>query len=218
MAYLSSDPKWLRFLERKMPWLGVPKLAIILVTLQAFGFFLINSDPTWASRLFLFPAMVFQGEWWRLVTFLSIPLSLSPIWMIFAVWFMYAIVDQIESEWGAFKTTFYVLVSIVLTIVFSLVFDYPVMDVSEFVSTLFLAAAALFPEQEIRIYLILPVKMKYLAWLSLAFFAYHLMVGSWLDRLFLITIYSNYFIFFGPSLWFQVKDWKRRRDYRARMR
>ena len=218
MAYLSSDPKWLRFLERKMPWLGIPKLAIILVTLQGFGFFLINSDPTWFDRLALYPTMVAQGEWWRVITFLSIPLSLSPIWMIFSAWFLYFILDQIESEWGAFKTTFYVLVSIVLTIVFSLVFSYPVLNISEFVSTLFLAAAALFPEQEIRIYFILPVKMKYLAWLSLAFFGYHLLQGFWLDKLFLITIYSNYFIFFGPSLWFQIKDWKRRRDFRARMR
>ncbi len=214
----SSDPKWLRFLNKHFEWLGVPNIAIILVTLQVFGFFLISSDPMWFERLCLRPEMVMHGEVWRLVTFLSMPLSMSPIWMIFALWFLYSILNSIESEWGAFKTTFYILVSIVLTIIFSLVFSYPVVQVSEFNSTLFLAAAALYPEQEIRIYMILPVKMKVLGWLALAFFGYHLFLGDWLDKLFLLTIYSNYLIFFGPSLWFQIKNWKRRRDYRAKMR
>ena len=219
MAYLSSDPKWLQKLERYMPWLAVPHLAVILITLQGFGFFLVNSDPAWMQRLSLLPNSVLgHGEWWRLVTFLALPLSLSPIWMIFACWFLYSILNWIESEWGAFKTTLYVAVSILLTIVFSLVFAYPVWSVAEFNSTLFLAAAALFPEQEIRLYMILPVKMKYMGWLSLAFFGYHLLVGDWYDRMFLIAIYSNYLLFFGPQLIAQVKQWKRRRDYRARLR
>jgi membrane associated rhomboid family serine protease len=219
MAYLSSDPKWLQKLERYMPWLAIPRIAIILITLQAFGFFLVNTDPLWMQRLALLPDHVLVGhEWWRLVTFLALPLSLSPIWMIFACWFLYSILDWIENEWGAFKTTLYVGVSIILTIIFALVFNYPVWSVQEFNSTLFLAAAALFPDQEIRLYMVLPVKMKYMGWLSLAFFGYHLFAGDWLDRLFLITIYSNYFLFFGPQLISQVKDWKRRRDYRARMR
>ena len=189
MTYLSSDPKWLQKLERHMPWLAIPHIAILLITLQGFGFFLVNSDPAWVQRLALLPDYVVQGhEWWRVVTFLALPLSLSPIWMIFACWFLYSILNWIETEWGTFKTTLYVGVSILLTIVFSLVFSYPVWSVQEFNSTLFLAAAALFPEQEIRLYMILPVKMKYLGWLSLAFFAYHLIGGTWLDRLFLITI------------------------------
>ena len=219
MSYFGTDPKWLRTLERKMPWLSVPHIAILLITLQGFGFFLVNSDPMWMSRLALFPENVLHnGEWWRLVTFLAMPLSLSPIWMIFTAWFLYSILNSIETEWGAFKTTFYVAISIFVTIAFSLGFSYPVLSIQEFSSTLFLAAAALFPEQEIRLYMIVPVKMKYMAYLALAFFAYHLVIGSWMDRLFLIAIYSNYLLFFGPSLWFQVRDWKRRRDYRSKFR
>lgn len=202
-----------------MPWLAIPKLAVILITLQGFGFFLISSSTLWFERLALRPELVLhRGEWWRVVTFLAMPFTMNPIWMIFACWFLYSILDQIETEWGDFKTTLYVMISIVLTILFSLLFDYPVTSVTEFNSTLFLAAAALFPEQEIRIYMILPVKMKYLAWVSLAFFAYHFAVGENLDRLFLLAIYSNYFIFFGPSMVTQFKNWKRRRDYRAKLR
>ena len=213
-----NDPKWLRFLEKHFEWLGVPNIAIIFVTLQVFGFFLVSSDPQWIDRLALRPELVMHGEVWRLLTFLSMPLSMSPIWVLFALLFLYSILNQIESEWGAFKTTFYTLVSIVLTALFSLVFSYPVFQVTEFSSTLFLAAAALFPDQEVRLYMVLPVKMKYLGYIALGFFFFHLFQGAWLDRLFLLTIYSNYLIFFGPSLLAQVRNWKRRRDYRSKMR
>ena len=213
-----NDPKWLRFCAKHFGWLGVPNIAIIFVTLQVFGFFLVTTDSLWIERLALRPEMVLHGEVWRLLTFLSMPISMSPIWMIFSLMFLYSILNSIESEWGEFKTTFYTLISIVLTCIFSLVFLYPVVQITEFVSTIFLAAAALYPEQEIRIYMVLPVKMKYLGWLALGFFGYHLFLGTWLDKLFLITIYSNYLLFFGPSLWNQIKSWKRRRDYRAKTR
>ena len=214
----STDPKWLKVLEKHIPWLGVPNLAITFIILQVLGFFLISSDPMWFERLALRPELVMHGEPWRLLTFLSLPLSMSPIWMIFALMFLYSILNSIEAVWGEFKTTFYTLVSIVLTIIFSLVFSYPVGSITEFSSTLFLAAAALFPEQEIRLYMIIPVKMKHLGWLALGFFCLHLFQGSWMDRLFLMTIYSNYFLFFGSSLLFQVRDWNRRRNYRNRLK
>ena len=215
---MNSDPKWLQFLAKKLPWLAIPNIAIIFVTLQVMGFFLCMTDPAWSGRLALFPDLALAGEPWRFVTFLSLPLSMSPIWIIFSLWFLYSILNWIEAEWGAFKTTFYTLVSIVLTIVFSIVFSYPVFQITDFTSTLFLAAAALYPEMEIQIYFILPVKMKYLGYLSLAFLVFHLFQGGWLDKLFLLTIYSNYLIFFGPALVSQVRNWKRRRDYQRNSR
>lgn len=214
----STDPKWLRFLERRLPWLGVPQIAIILITLQAFGFFLVYSDQAWMGRLALIPELALHGEPWRFITFLALPLSLSPIWAIFTAFFLYSILNSIESEWGAFKTTFYILVSVVLTQIYSIVFGYAVYSVSDFSSTLFLAAAALFPDQEVNLYFFIPVKMKYLGYLALAFLGFRLFQGEWVDRFFLLTIYSNYLIFFGPQILFQIKDWKRRRDHRARWR
>jgi membrane associated rhomboid family serine protease len=213
---MNNDPKWLQFLSRRMPWLALPHLSIVFITLQVLGFLLAISDPAWISRMALFPSLVREGEYWRLMTFLGVPMSMSPIWILFSLWFLYYIFDLLESEWGAFKTTFYTFTSILLTIAFSMGFDYPVMQISDFISTLFLAAAALNPEQEIRVYLILPVKMKYLGYLTLAFLGYRLFQGGWMDALFLLTIYSNYLIFFGPTILARIHQWKRRRDWRNR--
>ncbi len=213
-----SDPKWLSFLSKKIPWLGIPHISIILITLQVFGFFLILSSPGWMNTLALLPGRALHGELWRWITFLSIPVSYSPIWFIFALFFMYSILNSIESLWGDFKTTFYILVSVILTIVFSSVTGYPVTQTTDFNSTLFLAAAALFPENEIQLYMVFPVKLKYLGWLTLAFLGYRFLQGEWIDRLFLLTIYSNYLLFFGPTLLQRLKQWKRRKDYQKSFR
>jgi hypothetical protein len=213
-----NDPKWLKILSRRLQWLAVPNIAILFVTLQALGFLLLLSNPIWLERLALIPGLVMTGEFWRLVTFLALPISTSPLWMIFTLFFIYSILGSIESEWGSFKTTLYVLTSIFLTILFSFCFGYPVTQVSDFSSTLFLAAAALFPDLEIQIYLIFPVKMKYLGWLALGFVGFRLFQGVWIDRLFLLTIYSNYLLFFGPSLIYRLRDWNRRRAYKRNLR
>jgi membrane associated rhomboid family serine protease len=214
----SQDPRWIRALERKLGWLAIPNIAVILVTLQALGSLFAFMDPIWIERFALIPEQVLRGEYWRLVTFLALPLSLSPIWVIFSLWFMYFVVNTIESQWGAFKTTLYVLVSIILTVVFSFTFNYPVAQIKGFESTLFLATAALFPEMEVQLFLVMPVKMKWLAWVTLAMVAYDFLVGDWLSRLYLIAIYSNYLIFFGPAQLYRLKQIYRKWVYQSKLR
>lgn len=207
-------PKWLERVERQMRWIGIPNLAAYLVGLQILGFLLVYVDQKWWELLYLDPALVLQGELWRLISFLAMPLSLHPIWMVFVLYFLYFIVNGIESEWGTFRTTFYVLVCVVLTVVFSFVFRWPIVSVAYLQSTLFFAAAAIAPEYEILLFLILPVRLKWLALVSLVFVALAFVQGMWLDRLYLLTIYANYLLFFGPYHWWQVKQWQRRRRFR----
>lgn len=216
--YDSHDPKWLRFLARRLPWLAIPNIAAVFVGLQIIGYFLVASDPNWFDRLALVPERVLQGEVWRLLTFMALPLTASLIGMLFALMFGYFVLNLVESEWGSFKTTLYVLTSIALTVVFSLVFDYPVASVMGFATTWFLAAATLYPENQIQIYFFIPVKMKFLGWLTLAFVALQVLRGSWLDRLYLLVVYANYFIFFGPHLIYLYRQWKRRREFKAKWR
>ncbi len=213
-----TTPRWLHVLERRLAWLAVPNIASFVVGLQFIGFILIFSDPDWRWRLALIPELVLQGEIWRLITFLALPISLSPFWLLFVLWFLYLIVDGIESMWGAFQTTFYILISVLLTIGFSLVFMVPITYVGDLESTLFLAAAALNPEYQILLFLVLPVKIAWLAWLTGAFVLWRFITGSWLDRLYLLAIYSNYLFFFGPYLYWRVKQRYRRWQFKRQLR
>lgn len=216
---ITNSPKWLRTLERKFQWLAIPHIAVLFVTLQALGFLMVVSDPIWSARLALIPEAVrLEGEYWRLVTFLALPLSLSPIWVLFTLWFLYFVINMIESQWGSFKTTLYVLTSILVTIAFSLTTGYPVFDVSKFESSLFLAAAALFPEMTVNLFMALPVKIKWLAWFTLALLGLDFVRSDWMDRFFTLAILSNYLVFFGPSLLSSLRQAWRRHEYRRKLR
>lgn len=200
-----------------MTAIGIPKIAILFVTLQALGFLMVTSNPYWVERLALLPAAVTQdGEYWRLVTFLSLPLSLSPIWVLLALWFLYSIINTLEEVWGDFRTTFYILVSLIITITYSLTLNYPVTDIRNFEYTIFLAAAALFPEQQILL-LVFPVKMRWLAWFIVALVLFEFARGSWIDRGFLLAIFSNFLLFFGPAQLDRLRQWQRKRSFKRKM-
>jgi hypothetical protein len=201
-----------------MDWLAIPNIAILLVTLQALGFLMVTTNPTWAMILALIPESVAQGEYWRMITFLALPISMNPIWVLFTLWFMYFIVNAIESAWGSFKTTLYVLVSILVTIIFSLGLHYPVLQATDFESTLFLASAMLFPEMEVRLFFAIPVRMKWLAWLTLGFLAVRFIGSGWMERFYILAIYSNFLLFFGPAALSRIKNFIRRERFRRRMR
>lgn len=216
---MTSAPRWLNVLEKRMSWLAIPHIAVLLITCQVAGFLLVASDPVWMMRLALIPeAALRNGEWYRLVTFLALPLATGPLWVVFALLFLYFLLNSIETVWGAFRTTLYVLVSLGLTVAFSFAFNYPVKSVGHFESTLFLAAAALFPEMEIRLFMIFPVKMKWMAWVTAAFLVLEAFRGTWTDRLYLVVVYSNFLLFFGPALLGWSKTFLRRRKFQKMMR
>lgn len=208
-----QTPKWIDRLERLMPGLGIPNLALYLVGAQALGFLLARYDLRMMLLLMLDPYLVFKGELWRLVTFLALPLSLNPLWMVFGLYFLYFIINGIEEEWGEFRTTLYLLVGVLLTITFSFAFGVPITSIVELQSTLFLAAATIAPEYQILLFLVIPVKMKWLAWVSVAYIVWSLVVGTWLGRLYLLTMYANYLLFFGPYFVGRLKAFQRRKKF-----
>lgn len=213
-----NNPSWLNRLERRFKWIAIPNIAVIFITLQAFGSLMVMSDPIWAFRLALVPEAVRAGEYWRLVTFLALPLSTGPIWILFTLWFIYFVLNSIESHWGDFKTTLYTLVSILVTIAFSFATDYPITSVRHFESSLFFAAAALFPDMEINLYMIIPVKIKWLAAFTGALVVISFISGSWHDRFFLLSIYSNFLVFFGPAVLGRLKQYYRKKKYLKKLR
>ena len=209
-----QTPRWLDNLERRLPGLGIPNLAMYLVGAQALGFLLVMYDRRAWGLLVLDPELVLRGEVWRLVTFIALPITTSLFWIIFVLYFIYFIVNGIEEEWGEFKTTLYVLVSLGLTIAFAFLFNVPIYSIRHFESTLFLAAATISPEFQILLFFILPVKMKWLAWVTVAYLIWALAVGNWLDRLYLLTIYSNYALFFGPYFLGRIRAFYRREKFK----
>ena len=209
-----QTPKWIDWLDRRMPGFGIPNLALYLCGAQAVGFFFVLAQGDRAYNLLaLSPNLVLQGELWRLVTFLALPLSLKPIWMVFILWFLYFIINGIEQEWGEFRTTLYVLTSVVLTIAFAFAFRVWIYEVGSLQSSLLFAAATIAPDLQIMLFLVIPFKLKWSAWIAAAFLVHDFATAPWPLRFYGPVMCANYLLFFGPYFAGRLKAFYRRKKF-----
>src|SRR3979411_885872 len=104
-------------LERRFGFLAIPGLPRILVGFAALVFGLAWLLPGYISMLKLDPDKIRHGEVWRLVTYIFVPQTTSPLWVIFALWFLWWVGEGLERAWGAFRLTLYFLVGMIGTTV-----------------------------------------------------------------------------------------------------
>ena len=81
-----------------------------------------------------------------------------------------------------------------------------------------LAFAALFPNFQLLLFFIIPVKIKWLAWLIWAWVGYYVLTFPWLLKGYFLLIYANYFLFFGPEHFRNIKQAIANRQRRKRFR
>ena len=164
---------WLNKLEEKFGRYAIPNLPKIIVLLYAVGFVIANISPRLYSLLELNPYLILHGQVWRIVTFLLIGPETNLIFVIFVLLFYYSIGSSLEQVWGTFRFNMYYLIGVLGTIVGAfltyaiLTFAYGEgygafvnMDTFYLNMTLFLAYASMFPEMEVYLYMILPIKVK----------------------------------------------------------
>ncbi len=193
-------------LERRFGRFAIPGLLRIVVALTALVYLLTFLNPAFLSVLTLDPARILHGEVWRLVTYIFIPRSIGqpgstmqPLWLLLALWFLLFIGDRLEHSWGAFRLNLYFLVGMIGTTVAAFLFGAQFSN-AMLASSLFFAFANFYPDEVIYVLFILPVKVKWLAWISAALLLLGFITAPNSYRMALIAAFANYFIFFGPDL------------------
>ena len=73
-------------LERRFGFLGIPGLIRIVIGFTALVYVLVYLNRGFESFLTLDPALILRGQVWRLVTYIFIPQTFSPLWMLLALW------------------------------------------------------------------------------------------------------------------------------------
>jgi membrane associated rhomboid family serine protease len=205
---------WLDKLERRFGFLGVPGLPRILVGFAALVFGLAWLLPGYITILTLDPDKIRHGEVWRLVTYIFIPQTLSPLWFLFALWFLWWVGEGVERAWGAFRLTLYFIAGMIGTTIAAFFFGSNFSN-SMLMSSLFFAFARFYPEELIYVLFILPVRIKWLAWISAAVLVAGFFMGTNSYRAALIAAFANYLIFFGPEHLYEARH---RRDVSTRRR
>ena len=204
---------WLDRLERRFGFLAVPGLIRIVIGFTALVWALMWLNPNLRFALDLDPARIRHGELWRLVTYIFIPQTPS-LWVVLALWFLWFIGEGLERAWGPFRLTLYFLVGMIGTTVAAFFFGSNFSN-GMLIASLFFAFARFYPDEVIYILFILPVKIKWLAWVFAAFLMFGFVLGSNSYRAALAAALANYFIFFGPEIVHQARH---RRDVSTRRR
>ena len=186
-------------LERRLGNLAIPHLTEILIFGQAVVWLAATAGWLTLQNIVLVPGLVQSGEWRRLLTFLLIPPSMNPIWLLVGLMFFYFIGKALETQWGEFRYTLFIFAGYAATVASSFLFPrYPVTNM--FIGTsIFLAFAILYPEMEVQLFFILPVKMKWLAAFSCVIYVWQILTGTWPIRVQILASLFNLALFFGAD-------------------
>ena len=194
------------------PRLAIPGLMRYIVGANAviYLFSLFDRSGMLLYFLCMDPASVLRGELWRVVTYVLIPTSDS-FWLIISLFFYYWLGESLERMWGSAKFTIYYVSGVLLTALASLL-AYFIDGVSVaifgaiYVNTaLFMAYALTYPETIVQVMFILPVKMKWLAWLEAVLYGVQIIqyaaAGMWGMSLVPVVALLNLFVFFSPNFY-----------------
>lgn len=210
---------WLEKIQKKFRRVqGVPHLMWFVtgLMLMAAMLDLISPEPNAFLSMMTFDrSLILSGEVWRIVTFLFIPPSNSVLFLVIALYFNVFLGDLLEEKWGSGIFTLYYGIGVLGAIIAGMIEGE---GSNAFISTsMFLAIACLYPDLEIRLFFILPVKIKWIGIVDAVLYVlvaiFSILTWSWEILAALIASLINFLIFFGPSF---IDMWKTRRRIQKR--
>ena len=197
------------------PRFGIPNLMRVIVIGNVAVYILMlltqNSDASALSFLTFNLNGLLHGEVWRIVTFIFYPSAGSPFWLLISLYFYYWIGSTLERQWGTAKFNLYYISGALLTVLgvvlASLITGNPYLTAAGtgYVNlSMFFAFAFLFPDTTVLLFFILPVKMKWLAYLDGALFAFDIIkaIGAhnWAGVVLPIVALLNFAVFIWPEV------------------
>lgn len=172
--------KW----EKKFGKYAISNLTLILIMCYVAGYVLTLFAPDAMVYLRLDTYAILRGQVWRLITWLIVPPSSFDIFTIIMLFFYWSLGTQLERVWGVWRYNVYIFSGILLTIVgaflcmgiyYLIAPNMSAADAAEwfrygsiYYSTyyvnmsIFLAYAFTFPENQVLLMFIIPIKVKWL--------------------------------------------------------
>ena len=214
--------KFLYKLERKFGKYAIKNLSLIIVLCFGMGYILNIFAPTIYGKLTFSPYDIFcKYEVWRIFTWIfTIPGQFN-FFTLVMLFFYYSIGSSMERSLGTFLYNIYVLGGMLITTISCLivgVYAYISGGASElYVMTLsltiadnmgigitsamlqsiFFGFALIYGEAMVMVWFIIPLKVKYLAWLNLLLLAYDFINWPFLIvRVSIVASIANFIIFY----------------------
>ena len=224
---------FLNKMERKFGRYAIHGLMKYVVACYIIGYVLEFFAPQLYSYLTLEPYMIFHyGQVWRIVSWVLIPPPTGHI--IFAVIMIvlyYQLGNALENTWGAFRFNLYIFGGVLFSILGALILyaiygGHPVSFDGSFSTYyinmgIFLAFALCYPDMQILLYFIIPIKMKWMAIVYGALMVYEFVTSGWTGRVAILASILNFLIFFFATRNYQrisPKEIHRKKNFQRQMK
>lgn len=213
-------------LEKKFSKYAISGLTLYIIAAYVLGYIMALISPATMHFLTLEPAYILRGQIWRLFTWILIPPTSLDILTLLFLYCYYWMGTALEKTWGKFRYNLFIFSGFFFTIIGAfvmLLIGYLYAGVfgsmghiftTYYVSiSIFLAYAVTYPEAEVLIYLVIPIKVKWMAILDVIYLCFCLYMGSWADRVAIVASLLNVIILFLQMQKTKVKRIQRKRTF-----
>lgn len=224
--------------EKKFGKYAISNLSLILILCYVVGYVIELINGGFLTYLTLNPYAILHGQVWRIFTWIIIPPSSLDPFTIIMLLFYYNIGTSLERTWGTYRYNVYLLSGMFFTVLGSMVWlgiQYigggPAQNLgavssvaSLYFSTyyinmsIFLAFAATFPNVQVLLMFLIPVKVKWLGILYGLVLVYDfLFAGNLVTKIAIASSLLSFVIFFFTSrnhIHMSPKQMKRRAEFR----
>ncbi|MBR1598590.1 MAG: hypothetical protein IJ661_06770 [Lachnospiraceae bacterium] len=206
-------------LERKYGKFAIPNLTFILIGGFVLGYLIEIFAPEAMNLISLDPIKVMHGQVYRLISWVIIPPYGASILVIITLMFYFYVGRTLENTWGDFRYTLYILSGIIFTDIgimaaygimalagqqelISLYNEYGLYGASTYYlcMSMFLAYAFMFPDMQVLYYFIIPIKVKWLGYLDIAYLIVEVlrfgMMGYYTGMVTVIMSVLNFILFY----------------------
>ncbi len=199
---------WLNKLERKFGRFAIHNLTMYLLGGYVIGYGISYLMPNLLSWLTLEPGLILRGQVWRIISWVLIPPSGRILTILIMMLLYYSLGNSLERTWGAFRYNVYIFSGILFTVLGAFVLYFITggyIGLGIFFSTyyinmsIFLAFAASYPDMELLLYFVLPIKIKWMALVYAVMILYTMIKGNIAVKVAIIASLLNFVIFFFSS-------------------
>lgn len=227
--------------EQRFGKYAISNLTLILIICYVVGYVIQLINPNVAFFLTLDPYQILKGQVWRLFSWILIPPSSLDIFTIIMLMFYYNLGTVLEKTWGTYRYNVYIFSGMLLTIVASflymgtmfllglnpadatVVFFYTSGAFSTYYINLsiFLAFAVTYPDMQVLLMFVIPVKVKWMAILDIVLLVYEMLAGSLSIKFAVGAALVNFVVFYlsTKSLYhMNPKQMKRRAEFKSEVK
>ena len=216
-------------MERKYGRYALSHLTMYIIVTYIAGYIIQLAAPIMRQYLTLEPYYILHGQVWRVVTWLLVPPSSLDLFTIIMLFFYYSVGNTLERTWGSFRYNVYIFGGVLAMVVGAFIL-YGILGGNVMFGTLFttyyvnlsifLAFAATYPDTQVMLYFLIPIKMKWLGIFYAVILALNFFTSSWIYKIMMVMSMLNFIVYFIGTRnlkRYSYQNQKRKWDYQKAM-